>query len=144
MVKIDNYISIVDQSVIDDLKLLAEKLKGKVIQQINSTSVGGGVAEILNRVVPLLKELGVDTRWDLIKGGEQFFEVTKKFHNALHGRPQDLTQHDFDIFLETSQKAPLLNLMSNPQTFWRNFWVSGATGNRRKRVRTLVTELFWP
>jgi len=104
MVKIDNYISIVDQSVIDDLKLLAEKLKGKVIQQINSTSVGGGVAEILNRVVPLLKELGVDTRWDLIKGGEQFFEVTKKFHNALHGRPQDLTQHDFDIFLETSQK----------------------------------------
>ena len=73
MVRIEDYIPIVGQSIIDDLTLLAQRLKGKVIQQINSTSVGGGVAEILNRLVPLLKELGVDTRWDLIKGGEQFF-----------------------------------------------------------------------
>jgi len=104
MAKIDEYIPIVGQSVIDDLKLLAERLKGKVIQHINSTSVGGGVAEILNCMVPLLRALGVDTRWDLIKGGEQFFEVTKKFHNALHGRPEIINQHDFDIFMETSQR----------------------------------------
>ena len=104
MAKIEEYIPIVGQSIIDDLKLLAEKLKGKVIQHINSTSVGGGVAEILSRMVPLLKELGVDTRWDLIKGGEQFFEVTKKFHNALHGGTEIISQHDFDIFMETSQK----------------------------------------
>ena len=102
MAKIEEYIPIVGQSIIDDLKLLAEKLKGKVIQNVNSTSVGGGVAEILSRTVPLLKELGVDTRWDLIKGGEQFFEVTKKFHNVLHGRPEPITQQDFDIFMETS------------------------------------------
>lgn len=101
---IKEYIPIVGQSVIDDLRLLAQRLKGKVIQQINSTSVGGGVAEILNRMVPLLKDLGIDTKWDLIKGGEQFFEVTKKFHNALHGRPEQITQSDFDIFMETSQK----------------------------------------
>jgi len=104
MAKIEDYIPIAGQSVIDDLKLLADKLKGKTIQQINSTSVGGGVAEILSRMIPLLKELGVDTCWDLIKGGEQFFEVTKKFHNALHGRHEDISQHDFDIFMETSQK----------------------------------------
>jgi trehalose synthase len=104
MAKIEEYIPIVGQSIIDDLKLLAEKLKGKVIQHINSTSVGGGVAEILSRMVPLLKELGVDTRWDLIKGGEQFFEVTKKFHNALQGGTEIISQHDFDIFMETSQK----------------------------------------
>jgi trehalose synthase len=104
MAKIEEYIPIVGQSVIDDLRLIAEKLKGKVIQHINSTSVGGGVAEILNRMVPLLRELGVDTRWDLIKGGEQFFEVTKKFHNALHGRPEEITQRDFDIFMEASQR----------------------------------------
>jgi len=101
---IEEYIPIVGQPIIDDLKLLAEKLKGKVIQHINSTAVGGGVAEILSRMVPLLKELGVDTRWDVIKGGEQFFEVTKKFHNVLHGRPEGITQRDFDIFLETSQR----------------------------------------
>ena len=104
MTKIDEYIPIVGESVIDDLKLIAEKLKGKLIQHINSTSVGGGVAEILNRMVPLLRELGVDTRWDLIKGGEQFFEVTKKFHKALHGRQAEINKTDFDIFLETANR----------------------------------------
>jgi len=103
MAKIEDYVSIVGQSVIDDLKLLADRLKGKVFQHINSTSVGGGVAEILNCMVPLLRELGVDTRWDLIKGGEQFFGVTKKFHNALHGRVEEIAQRDFDVFMETSQ-----------------------------------------
>lgn len=104
MAKIEEYAPIVGQATIDDLRLIADRLKGKVVQHINSTSVGGGVAEILNRMVPLLRELGVDTRWDLIKGGLDFFEVTKKFHNALHGKPEELTQKDFDIFLETSNK----------------------------------------
>ncbi len=104
MAKLNEYIPIVGQSVIDDLSLLAERLKGKIIQHINSTPVGGGVAEILSRMVPLLKELGIDARWDVIKGGEQFFEVTKKFHNALHGRVEEITQHDFDIFMETSRQ----------------------------------------
>lgn len=104
MAKIDDYIPIIGQSTIDDLRLLAEKLQGKVVQHINSTAVGGGVAEILNRMVPLLKELGVDTRWDLIKGGMEFFDVTKKMHNGLHGRKENITQHDFDIFMETSRR----------------------------------------
>ena len=138
MAKIEEYIPIVGQSVIDDLWLLAERLKGKVIQHINSTSVGGGVAEILNRMVPLLNELGVDTRWDLIKGGERFFEATKKFHNALHGRPEEIAQSDFDIFMETSlknieevntygdivfihdpQPIALVNKKSNNKWIWR-------------------------
>lgn len=104
MTGLEEYIPIVGQAVIDDLRLLAERLKGRVVQHINSTAVGGGVAEILNRMVPLLRELGVDTRWDLIKGGEQFFEVTKKFHNALHGRKEKVTLRDFEIFMETSNK----------------------------------------
>ncbi|MBP7836166.1 MAG: glycosyltransferase [Candidatus Omnitrophica bacterium] len=104
MAKIEEYIPLVGQSVIDDLGLLSQRLQGKVIQHINSTPVGGGVAEILNRMVPLLRELGVDTRWDVIKGGEQFFAVTKKFHNALHGRPEEINQRDFEIFMETSQQ----------------------------------------
>lgn len=103
MAHIDEYVPIVGQSIVDDLRLIGQKLQGKIIQHVNSTAVGGGVAEILNRMVPLLKELGVDTRWDLIRGGEQFFEVTKKFHNALHGSPEIITQHDFDIFMATSQ-----------------------------------------
>ena len=104
MANIEEYMPIVGQPIIDDLKLLAGKLKGKVIQHINSTAVVGGIAEILSRMVPLLRELGVNAGWDVIKGGEQFFEVTKKFHNALHGKPEEITQRDFDIFMETSQK----------------------------------------
>ncbi|MFH1665528.1 MAG: glycosyltransferase [Candidatus Omnitrophota bacterium] len=103
MIRIDDYAPIAGKFIIDDLRLLAERLKGKVIQHVNSTAVGGGVAEILNRMVPLLKELGVDTRWDVIKGGEKFFGVTKKFHNALHGRGEAVTEEDLDVFLETGR-----------------------------------------
>src|SRR3989338_224331 len=103
MAKIEEYIPIVDESVIDDLRLLADKLKGRVIQHINSTPVGGGVAEILSRMVPLLRGLGVDTKWDVMKGSERFFEVTKKFHNALHGRAAEINKCDFDVFMETSR-----------------------------------------
>jgi len=104
MIKIDEYIPIVGQAVINDLRLLAERLKGKKIQHINSTAVGGGVAEILSRMVPILQELGVDTRWDVIKGGEKFFEVTKKFHNALHGKEEKIDSSDFVSFMETGQR----------------------------------------
>ncbi|MFH0877191.1 MAG: glycosyltransferase [Candidatus Omnitrophota bacterium] len=104
MARLEEYVPIVGQFVIDDLKLIAEKLQGKIIQHINSTSVGGGVAEILNRMVPLLRELGVDTRWDLIKGGPDFYSVTKKFHNVLHGRKDDIGERDFEIFMETTRQ----------------------------------------
>jgi len=104
MAKIEQYIPLAGQSIIDDLRLLGERLKGKVIQHINSTPVGGGVAEILNRMVPLLRELGVDTKWDIIKGGKEFFDATKKFHNALHGKAEEITKRDFEIFMETSRQ----------------------------------------
>ena len=103
MIKLEDYIPVVGQSVIDDLRLISENLRGKVVQNINSTPVGGGVAEILNRMVPLLKEMGIDARWDVIKGGKQFFEVTKKFHNALHGKPEEITSYDFEVFMETGR-----------------------------------------
>src|SRR3989339_547549 len=104
MPKITDYEPIVGINTVEELRILAGKLQGKVIQHINSTAVGGGVAEILNRMVPLLRQLGVDTRWDLIKGGDDFFAVTKKMHNLLHGKGQDLDSHDMDIFMQTSQR----------------------------------------
>lgn len=77
MPKITEYEPIVGTHTIEELRLLANKLYGKVIQNINSTAVGGGVAEILNRLVPLLRELGVDAKWDVIKGGDDFFRSQK-------------------------------------------------------------------
>ncbi|HOU37056.1 MAG TPA: glycosyl transferase family 1, partial [Candidatus Omnitrophota bacterium] len=103
MPKLADYISVVTQPVIDDLRLLADKLRGKVIRNINSTAVGGGVAEILNRMVPFLQELGIDAHWDVIKGGERFFAVTKKIHNALHGATERITDDDLEVFIRTSK-----------------------------------------
>jgi trehalose synthase len=104
MGKLDDYIPIVGSGVIDDLRLAAEKLAGKSVQMVNSTAVGGGVAEILNRMVPLLNEMGIKTKWDVIHGGTDFFTVTKKFHNALHGKQEEITGHDFEIFMDTSRE----------------------------------------
>lgn len=108
--RIEDYIPIVGKDRIDELKLLAQKLKGKTIQNINSTAVGGGVAEILSKLVPLLNGLGVDTKWDVIKGGTDFFKVTKKIHNALHGTKERITRANIKTFLETSQSN--INQMS--------------------------------
>ena len=96
---LDDYRAIVGQSQLDTLRFLAKELKGKTIKMVNSTAVGGGVAEMLNRLVPLLSELEVPTHWDVITGGNDFFEITKAFHNALHGTPYELTQAAKDIFL---------------------------------------------
>jgi trehalose synthase len=104
MVKLEEYEPIVGKGVINELRLLAERLKGKSVQNINSTAIGGGVAEILNRMVPLLRELGIDAKWDVIKGGEQFFAVTKKIHNALHGADEEITEELWEIFWETSRR----------------------------------------
>ncbi|NQT90589.1 MAG: glycosyltransferase [Candidatus Omnitrophica bacterium] len=101
--KLKDYIPIVGENTIDELKLIAKHLKGKKIQHINSTRVGGGVAEMLTCVLPLMKELGVDIEWDIIEGNPDFFNVTKKFHNALHGREESLTDKDFDIYLDTAR-----------------------------------------
>lgn len=102
--KLQDYVPVVGRSTIEELRALAGRLSGKVIQNINSTFTGGGVAEILTRMVPLLNQLGVDAQWTTIKGSEEFFGVTKKFHNALHGREEHISSADFSLFLEVNNR----------------------------------------
>lgn len=99
--QLDDYRPIVGDTIIDELRLIAEKLRGRLIRNLNSTAVGGGVAEILNRMIPLLKEMGIDARWDVIKGGDSFYAATKKIHNALHGATDALTDEDMRVYYET-------------------------------------------
>lgn len=96
---LDDYAPVVGAAEIEELRVLARPLRGRSVQMVNSTAVGGGVAEILNRLVPLAEEMEVKIRWDVMTGGNDFFEVTKAFHNALHGAPYHAKQEDFDIFL---------------------------------------------
>ncbi|ABK14586.1 trehalose synthase (ADP-glucose) [Methanothrix thermoacetophila PT] len=100
---IDKYRDIVGDEEVDELYLLANKLEGKSVQHINSTAVGGGVAEILSHIVPLMKELGVEARWDVIKGDERFFSITKSIHNALHGSDVQISEEDLKYFLEINR-----------------------------------------
>ena len=104
MRSIRDYADIAGKETIEEIEKLGSYLNGKIVQNINSTPVGGGVAEILSRMVPLLKEVGVDTRWDFIKGGEKFFEITKKIHNSLHGVEENISENDFKHFLDVTEE----------------------------------------
>jgi trehalose synthase len=95
--------AIVGREVVDELRVLAAHVGSRRLQNINSTAVGGGVAEILTRMIPLLRELGVDATWDVIKGDQAFFNVTKAFHNALHGRREPITEEMFEIFRSNTE-----------------------------------------
>ncbi|MGC2172865.1 MAG: glycosyltransferase [Candidatus Sulfotelmatobacter sp.] len=101
---LDDYESIVGAAALEELRFLARDLKGKTLKMVNSTAVGGGVAEMLNRLVPLLGELEVPAHWDVITGGNDFFEVTKAFHNALQGASYELTRHAQEIFLTYNEQ----------------------------------------
>ena len=100
--RLEDYRQVVGSQVIDELLLLADRVRHLRLQHINSTSVGGGVAEILTRLVPLLRDLGIDTTWDVIKGNQAFFGVTKAFHNALHGGEETITAEMFEVFRATT------------------------------------------
>jgi trehalose synthase len=99
---LNEYENVVGSDVMNELRALAARVKGRRIQHINSTPVGGGVAEILTRLVPLTRELGIDCVWDVIKGNRSFFGVTKAIHNALHGHPTTVTDEMLGIFEETT------------------------------------------
>ena len=103
VVHLDDYTEAIGHGEVDELRVLAGRLGGRTVKMVNSTSVGGGVAEILNRMVPLLHELGVPTRWDVITGGNDFFEITKAFHNALHGAPYQPRPDLLELFLAVNE-----------------------------------------
>ncbi len=104
MVTVKDYAEITGQSVIDELFILGDRASRLKIQHINSTAVGGGVAEILNRLMPMFGQLGVTSTWDVIKGGDKFYLITKKMHNALHGVDVTFSQDEFDYFLEINKE----------------------------------------
>ncbi len=101
---LQDYQEVVGPGVIEELHVLADRVRDRRLQHINSTPVGGGVAEILTRTVPLFRELGVDAAWDVIKGDQAFFNVTKAFHNALHGKAEEITREMYDIFRSTTER----------------------------------------
>ncbi|MBN2236649.1 MAG: glycosyltransferase [Bacteroidales bacterium] len=99
-----SYTKIVGKLELDKIHAEAEKLSGKHILCINSTYQGGGVAEILNSLVPLFDQVGVDFGWRILHGTPDFFTITKKFHNALQGNRINLSQRKKDIYYQTTKR----------------------------------------
>jgi len=84
---LEQYAAVAGERAVEQLRALARPLAGLQLVHVNSTRVGGGVAEILTKMVPLMQELGLDVRWEVITGDDLFYSCTKTFHNALQGNP---------------------------------------------------------
>lgn len=107
----NQYLGISPKSDLLLLQMLAAKLNKRSFLHINSTREGGGVAEILQRMIPILRELGIDARWEVIEGDSIFFDITKKIHNALQGNPEEITEKMWQYHYEVNRKnAEKLNL----------------------------------
>ncbi|MBU1091121.1 MAG: glycosyltransferase [Candidatus Omnitrophica bacterium] len=102
-ITLDSYRDIAPAGVVDLLYKLAERLKGKSILHVNSTRYGGGVAEMLLRLIPFFNELGIIARWEIISGTPLFYQTTKSFHNALQGQPQAITAQMYNEYKQVNK-----------------------------------------
>ncbi len=102
--RLEDYREVTPPGSVDLLYHMSEKVKGKSLLNINSTRSGGGVAEILNRLVPMLNELEIKVGWEIMQGSEGFFKVTKAFHNALQGRDPGISDRMYQLYIEENRE----------------------------------------
>ena len=103
--RLQDYKGIIGEEALNRILEKAERVKGATFANVNSTSFGGGVAEILHNLVPLMRDVGLDARWFVIEGTDEFFNVTKSFHNALQGNKElRLTEDMKRLYIETNRK----------------------------------------
>ncbi|MEA3286559.1 MAG: glycosyltransferase [Candidatus Marinimicrobia bacterium] len=148
-----DYAPITGLDVIEQLQQLAKPLKGLRVVHVNSTKAGGGVAEILDKMIPLMNDLGIDTSWEVINGNPDFYSCTKHFHNAIQGNnvqiPARLLQayertntenasrleaklRDADVvFIHDPQPAPLLQNIKGRKGKW--IWRCHIDANKPNR-----------
>ena len=137
---LDRYAEVAGRDVVNHLYQLVAPLKGMKVVHVNSTKEGGGVAEILRKLVPMMEALGLDVKWEVLEGSPDFYQCTKGFHNAIQGFPVELSEAmlqayetvnaenaeklrpvleeaDF-VFIHDPQPAPFLNFCPNRRGKW--------------------------
>lgn len=95
---LDDYAPLVGDDLVAELRELARPLRGLRVLHVNATAVGGGVAEMLLSLVPLMRAAGLAADWYVLQAGDSFFEVTKRYHNALQGKPTEWSPEEFDLY----------------------------------------------
>lgn len=103
MKRLEDYRGIVDDEILADLYHRAARLFDRSVSHVNSSAYGGGVAEILGSLVPLMNDAGVRTEWHVLLGDTDFFNTTKKFHNALQGGQLRLSERKRQLYLDTNE-----------------------------------------
>jgi trehalose synthase len=98
-----DYTHIVGKELTEQIRELAEPLKGKRVLHVSATAFGGGVSEILYTLVPLMRDVGIDAHWHVIFGKEEFFNATKLLHNSLQGAEETLSEEQWAVFDEINQ-----------------------------------------
>ena len=93
-----DYATILGRGLVAEIQRLSERVDGKRVLHPSATAFGGGVAEINYTLVPLMRSIGLDVEWRIIRGEDEFFNVTKKIHNALQGSPVGLMPEEEEIF----------------------------------------------
>jgi trehalose synthase len=93
-----DYTHLAGRPLIQEIKDLAEPLKGLKVLHVSATAFGGGVSEILYTLIPLMRDVGLEAEWQVILGREEFYNVTKRLHNALQGNPDSLTEEEWKVF----------------------------------------------
>src|SRR4051794_10018246 len=93
-----DYATIATRGLMEEIRRLAEPLRGKRLVHLSATAFGGGVAEINYALVPLMRDAGLDAEWRIIAGAEEFFATTKTIHNALQGDPLGLTSTQQEVY----------------------------------------------
>src|SRR5207247_9707758 len=89
--RLADYAKVIGDERYEALRTLAKAAKGRTMLHIDATAYGGGVAEILQNLVPLLRDVGVDAHWAVLDAPAAFYDITKKIHNALQGMKLDLS-----------------------------------------------------
>ena len=134
---LSDYAPVVGDDVVAELERLARPFQGARVVHISSTAYGGGVAEMLHTLVPLMRNVGLEAEWRIISGNDEFFGVTKSMHNALQGMGLELTpamraaylhanvdnavffEDGFDfVIVHDPQPAPLRALRSGDSGKW--------------------------
>ena len=109
--ELDEYRDLAPKGTVEFLYRLSDLVAGRSFLHVNSVRYGGGVAEILRRLIPMMKALGIDARWEVLAGDQEFFQITKRFGNALQGQEDRLTEQMEQVYLKiNTRNAHTLNL----------------------------------